>query len=364
MRWIMKDLFINRKRELQTLISGLKNGDDFILVAPRRFGKTALAVRALEELAKNEHFIIIDIDLMKYSGGTVKNLAEAIIEKVLNSIGIRGKLRRIWNDLDFTFNLKIKFQDLEIEPLIKLAKEGTDEWALLEDSLELAEKIAKQTKRDLIVFYDEFGELYSLGERVIKMFRSVIQRHKHVSYLFAGSQETVMNKIFLDKSGAFYRFGELIYLKNLNKEDVYNYILETYPGTNQKLSLKNNLTLLDSILTELEGHPYYTSQVISYLERNKDATLEDYYDFLSHELFNREEAYLSLQAAKIKTKPNALEAIRIIALNMNPYQELKMRSQHVYAILQFLLEGGFIWRENVGKYVITDPLLKRYLADY
>src|SRR3990167_4406301 len=166
----MKKLFINRKTELENLVNGLKIGTDFILVAPRRFGKTALAVKALDEISKDKNYIVVDIDLMKYSGGSIRSIAECVIEKTLNALGLKGKLRKIWREVDFSFSLKVKYQELEIEPLLRLFRERGDEWALLEDALELAEKIAKQTKKHLVVFYDEFGELYYLGERVIKLF--------------------------------------------------------------------------------------------------------------------------------------------------------------------------------------------------
>ena len=357
----MKELFINRKAELQNLVTGLKNGDDFILVAPRRFGKTALAVKALELIEIDKNYTIIDIDLMKYSGGTVKNLAEAIIEKSLNALGLKGKLRKLWNEVDFSLNLKIKYQDIEIEPLIKLFKDNSDEWVLLEDSLQLLETIAIQTKRHLIVFFDEFGELYGLGERVIEMFRSVIQRHKHVSYLFAGSQETVMNKIFLDKSGAFYRFGELIYLKELDKVDEYEYLQENYPITNNIMP-NNDLTLLDTIIQELQGHPYYTARVISAFERKPNATIQDYANIIN-ELYEREEAYLALQASKIKSRANALEVLRLISLNLSPYKELAIKSQNIYALCKYLTESGYLYKKSRANYRMTDPLLARYLAD-
>lgn len=359
----MKELFINRKSELAELTAGLKAGSDFVLVAPRRFGKTSLAVRVLENIAIDKNYLIVDIDLMKYSGGSIKALAESIIEKILNSLGLKGKLRRIWREIDFSFSVKVKYQDLEIEPLLQLFRdEKSDEWAVLEEALELAQKVAKQIKKHVIVFYDEFGELAQMGDRVIKLFRSVLQRHTNVSYLFAGSQETVMNKIFLAKTGAFYRFGELIYLKELDRADVYEYILNKYPEVNQKLPLKDS-TLLDAILTELKGHPYYTAQVIAYLERHKNASFEVYYKFLYEDLFLREEAYFALQIDKIKQKLYALNVIRLIALGLSPYSETDLREQAVYSVLKYLQEAGFIRKEGRGKYVITDPLLERYLID-
>lgn len=361
----MKNLFINRKLELEKLVTGLKSGNDFVLVAPRRFGKTVLAIKALEKISHDPNYIILDIDLMKYSGGGVRSVAECIIEKSLQALGIKGKLRKMWRDVNFKFSVAVKYQELEIESLLQLFKNGDDDWGLLEEALEFAEKIAKKEKKHVVVFYDEFGELYSLGERIIKMFRSVIQRHKNVSYLFAGSQETVMNKIFLDKSGAFYRFGELIYLKELDKKDVFDYIVSTYPDTGILKDEMKDLSIVDTILYELRGHPYYTGQVVNYLEQNKKRqSLQECYNFLFNELFEREEAYLELQISKIKSKNNALEVMRLLALKLNPYDELHdVKEQNIYGVLRYLMESGYIRKEGRGIYVITDPLLEKYLAN-
>lgn len=363
-KFIMKKLFINRKEELKKLVNGLKLSNDFVLVAPRRFGKTALAIKALEEIVTDPQFIVIDIDLMKYSGGGVQSIAECIIERSLNALGISGKIRKMWREVNFNFSVSVKYKELEIAPLLQLFNSKKNEWKLLEESLDLFEKIANLKQKHVVVFYDEFGELYSLGTRVIKMFRSVIQRHTKVSYLFAGSQETVMNKIFLEKSGAFYRFGELIYLKELDKKDVFDYLVDKFPQTN---ILKNDLyklNIADSIIYELKGHPYYTAQAINYLEQNHDQlNLDNFEDFLFNQLFDREEAYIELQVTRIKARANALEVMRLISLKLNPYNELVgVKDQNVYSILRYLVESGYIHKESRGVYTITDPLLEKYLS--
>lgn len=157
-------LFINRKKELKKLEDGLKRGNNYILIAPRRFGKTSLAKKILSNLEQDNNYLVIKIDFMTYSGGSVRSIAEAIIEKLLNSLGVAGKLRRIWSTLSVKFSLKVKYHDLEIEPLLQMFRTG-DEWVLLEEALCLIEKIAIKEKKRLIVFFDEFGELHSLGER-------------------------------------------------------------------------------------------------------------------------------------------------------------------------------------------------------
>jgi hypothetical protein len=358
---IMSKLFINRKKELQKLTEGLQRGNSYILIAPRRYGKTALANKVLDEIAQNKDYMVIKLDFMTYSGGSVRSVAEGIIEKILNSLGIMGKLRRMWMRMDVTLNLKFKYKDLQIEPLLHMFREG-DEWALLEEAVELAERVAKREKKKLVVFYDEFAELHSLGERVIKVFRSIIQHQENVSYLFAGSQETIMNKIFVDYSGAFYRFGELIYLKELDNEDIYKYITEVYTVT--KENVLDEYRIIDEIIGVLKGHPYYTAQVIEYLNSNTKSTFEEFYQFLYIELLERERAYLNQQILRIKKRMYAIDVLRIIALELNAYEELKIiPRQTINKVLRYLEDAGQIRKEARGSYTITDPLLSLLLLN-
>ncbi len=354
-----KGHFINRKDELKNLTHGLKRGKDYILIAPRRFGKTALAKKTLEEIKQDPNYLIIHIDLMFYSGGSIKSIAEGIINKCLNALGISGKIRQLWRQVDFSINLKLNYKDLELEPVIQLFKDGSgeDEWRLLEAALELPEKIAKKRNKKVVVFYDEFGEIDYFSERAVKVFRSVLQHHEEVNYLFAGSQETLMNKIFLDKSGAFYRFGELIYLKELTKPDVFSYIAETYPSINPEV--------IYEMLDLLNGHPYYTSLVLEHFISNPEISqdVNSFYQYIRTILIPQEEAYLELQILKIKERVNALDVMRILSLKLSPYTELQLKEQQVYSTLRILEVGGYIRKESRGIYTITDPLLEFFLRD-
>lgn len=234
--------------------------------------------------------------------------------------------------------------------------------ATIRRSFEFTEKIATKYKKHVIVFYDEFGELSHLGDRVIKLFRSVIQRHKQVSYLFAGSQETVMNEIFLDKSGAFYRFGELIYLKELNKKDLYQYIVETYPDVTTSKGGLGDITIVDMLIDGLNGHPYYTAQAIKHLKRNPSCSFEEFAMFIKEELLERERGYLEQQLINISNKQHAIDVLRILSLNLNPYDELvNIGNGQIYKILRYLETSGYIHKQSRGKYKVVDPLMPMLL---
>lgn len=356
----MDKIFINRKEELSRLTFGLKRGNSFILVAPRRFGKTSLADKVLEEIKKDKLFLVLDIDIMCYSGGTIKSVAEGIIDKCLSILGFFGKLRQLCKQTNFSLTLKMRYNDLEFEPILHLFSKTDveDEWKLLEEALSLIEKIAIREKKHMVIFFDEFGELSSLGDRAIKVFRSIIQRHKHASYLFAGSQETVMSEMFLDKSGAFYRFGELIQLGELTHEDVFNFICEYFP--------KIPVEVIEVLIRLLRGHPYYTSMVIEHLayRANFGTNITNFELYVHNVLMAQEKSYLELQLLKIKEKNNALEIMRLISLGLNPYDEIvNISEQQIYNVLKTLEIGGYIRKLSRGIYTITDPLLEILLMD-
>ena len=47
---LLQDIFINRKKELDEISSGIALGQSFIIIAPRRYGKTTL----IKKIAKNK----------------------------------------------------------------------------------------------------------------------------------------------------------------------------------------------------------------------------------------------------------------------------------------------------------------------
>ena len=48
--YVAKDLFCNRKREVDELLQNIRNGVDTTLISVRRMGKTGLIMRTFNEL--------------------------------------------------------------------------------------------------------------------------------------------------------------------------------------------------------------------------------------------------------------------------------------------------------------------------
>ncbi len=79
---VREPYFFDRKEECRRIISTLSGGNNLVLFAPRRFGKTSLIFRAIEELEKRG-FICIYFDFMLFYSreSFIEAYSKAIISK-------------------------------------------------------------------------------------------------------------------------------------------------------------------------------------------------------------------------------------------------------------------------------------------
>lgn len=335
--------FIDRVEELRKLEEGLKRGESFVIVAPRRYGKTTLIRKVLREL-EDKKFLTLYIDLMPYAD-SVSALSKHIFNRTLDLLGIEGKIRKLSHLFQIKGKAVLKEEGIEIN--LEVFK-GTDEREMLREALELPEKIASRKGRRMVVAFDEFGEIYKTNPQAVKLFRSVIQHHEHTSYIFAGSQETIMKKVFMDKDGVFFRFGTLVELGGLELKDTLEYAVD---------NLGVSADEFVEMFKLLKGHPYYLARVMEKVRSGKEIlnALE--------ELVEEEKAYIELLVERVLSMKHALEVLRAIAREKNPYEVLEVKDQVVNRTLNKLISYGYLRRVGRGVYEFTDPLLELYLKE-
>ena len=91
--------FTDRERELQALTGFMRNGINVILLSPRRYGKSSLALRAVEQLQK-EKGRVARADLARCSASR-KEFAEVLATAVFRDAlgGVRGLTREFQRKL-------------------------------------------------------------------------------------------------------------------------------------------------------------------------------------------------------------------------------------------------------------------------
>jgi len=248
----LSSIVIGRENELVQLGAYISLGQHVAIIAPRRYGKTTLANAFLD--SKANEYLICKIDV--FGASTIREFCELYIDAIYKLDGIKNfaKLAKE-NVLDLMSRFSIEYNELKIG--YDLLKEQ-DENELIKKTFELAQNTAESKNKKLIVFFDEFGDLAKFGQDFIKKLRSYFQKDKDVIYLFAGSQQSVMDDIFLNIDNAFFNFASLMRLGKLPIDSIEQFCKEIIINENIQLSNEAIVKLIESS----QGHPFYTIKIL------------------------------------------------------------------------------------------------------
>ncbi len=257
----LSTIVVGRDKEIKTIKSYIKMGQHCAIVAPRRYGKTTTVNAVLDDL--KDDYLIIKLDI--FAASNVRELCHLLIDAVYQSHGVSSFVKSAKdNVLDIVSRFKLDTEFVKIG--YDLLREPSES-ELMKKAFQLPDLFAQKQKKRAIVFMDEFGDIERFGEDIVKKLRAYFQTHQHVSYIFAGSQTSVMNKVFLDKSNAFFNFASIMNLPLLDSDQCLAFANDlSIDGT------KFDDTAAVKIVDTTNGHPYYfikliqEAYVLAYLE--------------------------------------------------------------------------------------------------
>ncbi len=349
--------FIDRKQHLAKFNTFIKNNQHIMIKAPRRYGKTSLVVHLFELHQYNK----IYVDIKRAT--SLQSLAEQIINEAYKFVGVEGIIQKakesishLFKQLKTTLTIDITVAELTIETLEKNEKQLLDEVEFFLYAVDLVEIIAKKQNINIKFAFDEFQDILNIADKkILDQLRSVIQHHRNVTYIFLGSIESVMNKIFSSKASPFFHFARIIALDGLNIEELKVFCEEFF--VKQQISYDQ---FLFSVIDYLEGHPFYTMKTLQsvyykVLEEDKDTIQkDDCIEALTIALFETK-SYLDEVLEKIKQKKHHHSVIWHLA---NGKKNKTIDSPTLYKTYKSLEDMGYIKKRERGEYYITDIFLK------
>ena len=176
------EYFCDRQKETEKMISTLHNERNITLVAPRRMGKTGLihhVFQQMEEQYEGVKCFYLDIFATKNLEQMVQLMASEIIGK------------------------------LDLKP-----SEGRE-------SLKRIFEYLKQSGKRCYIAIDEFQQILSYPEDGVEaMIRSYIQFLPNVYFVFSGSQQHMMQEMFLSANRPFFQSSLVLSLPCI-EEPVY-----------------------------------------------------------------------------------------------------------------------------------------------
>lgn len=237
--------FTDREEEQARISSHLKSTNHLTLISPRRFGKTSLIRKVVNESGRKTIFIDMQLIL------SPEDFAAQLLRRIYRLYPIE-KLKNYLKSFRLipivSINPVTGETDISFNP-------GSRDFIPLEDVLNLIEKLGNE-KQKIIVVLDEFQEIFRIDGNLDRFLRSVMQNHRHISYLFMGSSESMIREIFEKKNSPFYRFGTLMNLSKIPYDNFFNFLNDKFAPVTD-----NSKELSGSVLDFTGCHPFYTQQL-------------------------------------------------------------------------------------------------------
>ncbi len=359
---VKEPYFFDRKEELKKIVEVLSGGNNLVMYAPRRFGKTSLVFKAMEELQK-KGFTCAYFDFMAiYSRET---FIEAYSKEILS------KQPNIKKALDL-FSKFIR----NIKPSVSIDDNGKPEFSIqfsessitdktMDSVIDMPEKFADK-EHPYIIIMDEFQDISKLnGEKFEALLRSNIQHHQNVNYLFLGSRTHILKDMFGNRNRPFYNSAYTMNLEALPVNDTVNYLKERF----EQHHIKLNNEVAKLIIEEAGYIPYYIQLLASEIWQNTIKTKNEVHvddiqwstkSILEHKSDYYFELFDSFSAYQKKLlKALAHENTGIFSKDYAEKYRLSSTSTTQKAITVLLKEG--VIEKHADTYSFTDPFFKRFL---
>ena len=265
--------FTDRVEETAHLVTNFKSLINTILISPRRWGKSSLVFKAATLAMKEDRNLtvcLVDLFNVRSEEQFYTTLAQSVIkststkweEAVANATRF---LSRFVPRVSFGSD---PMSELTVELNMEEIRRGPDE------ILDLAEKIAVEKKRRIVVCIDEFQNIASFDDSLAfqRKLRSHFQQHENVAYCLYGSKRHMMLEVFTNYSMPFYKFGDIMFLEKIKTPDWVAFIKGTFERTGKSIADD----VCAEIVSLVQNHPYYVQQLAQqvWLRTDKVATLE------------------------------------------------------------------------------------------
>ena len=215
---IPDDYFCDRERETNDIISLIQNGNNVVLKAQRRIGKSCLIHHIFNQEIIKSGYNTLYVDIF----GT-KNLDDfhlAFQNKLLHAPFAKGaKIKSQFETLAKNIHIALG----EYNPVTgaySLPSIGTTPTQTPRIPMEELFDFLEKTKRPNLVVFDEFQQIQYYPERMAAILRSFTQRMNNTRFVFSGSSRHMLTVMFQMANQPFYKSAEPF--------DIYALPLETY----------------------------------------------------------------------------------------------------------------------------------------
>lgn len=257
-----RENFIDRVEDRALLKQLLYSHINTMLVSPRRWGKSSLVKMSMEELCK-EHPEVRVCFIDAFGIATEAEFYRVFASRVISCASSKmdrwiADAKKFLTGVVPQIVVNDQVNDFMAFELKYVPKEQ-DKLTILQ----LPETLSKEKNIRIIVCIDEFQQLATLPEYkdMEGKMRTIWQRQEIATYCLYGSKRSMMMQIFNNSNSPFYRFGQIVFMQKIKKEDWVPFIISNFKKTGKKISTSKAEQICDTV----KCHSWYLQQLCYFI---------------------------------------------------------------------------------------------------
>ena len=253
---IAPEYFCDRVVESARLVKSITNGNNLVIISPRRMGKTGLIQFCYDKPEISKEYYTFFIDILHTS--SLRELTYLLGKEIYETLIPRSrKMARLFTQTLKSVSGKFGFDPVSNLPTfnIELGDIERPEYTLDEIFLYLG-----RADRRCIVAIDEFQQIAKYPEKNIEaLLRTHIQRQENCNFIFAGSERHMMQEMFSSAARPFYHSADVLELKAIAPETYIPFVVDNFRKYRRRIDAAN----VGQIYNLFKGHTYYIQKTFN-----------------------------------------------------------------------------------------------------
>lgn len=250
------EYFCDRVQESARLVKSITNGNNMVIISPRRMGKTGLIQFCYEKPEIKESYYTFFIDILHTS--SLREFTYLLGREIYETLLPRSrKMTDLFLRTIKSISGKFGFDPVTGTPTfnVELGDIQRPEYTLEEIFSYLA-----SADKPCVVAIDEFQQIAKYPEKNIEaLLRTHIQKIRNSNFIFAGSERHMMQEMFLSASRPFYHSADMLELKAIVPEIYIPFIAGHFEKRHRRIKSEN----IEKVYNLFKGHTFYIQKTFN-----------------------------------------------------------------------------------------------------
>lgn len=253
---IAPEYFCDRVSESARLVRSVTNGNNLVVISPRRMGKTGLIQFCYDRPEISGNYYTFFIDILHTS--SLREFTYLLGRKIYETLAPRSRrMANLFIQTLRSISGKFGFDPITNLPVFNIELGDIE---LPEYTLDEIFRYLSCADKPCIVAIDEFQQVARFPERNVEaLLRTYIQKLENCRFIFAGSERHIMQEMFSSAARPFYNSADILELKAIVPEVYVPFVAGHFERRGRRISGAD----VEKVYKLFQGHTYYIQKTFN-----------------------------------------------------------------------------------------------------